>query len=231
MKKYFIFTLLLLSITSYAVQSANMVGAVVDTRDYNLTVTADNGAATPAAGVHVYSWRSSVSCDAVAETNGWLFTGWSGDATSDHTQTNVTVLMDVLAKFVVANYSDDPDGDGLKNTNEWAVGANPWLVDTDEDGFDDKLEFDHNWNPAVSDQWAVDHIQNNSGIFGLYTSNSVLDVAVGQMLIAVAGGQAHLNIQLESSEDLVSWTNAGQVVEWSLEVDGEKKFFRVRSSK
>ncbi|VGO22028.1 InlB B-repeat-containing protein [Pontiella sulfatireligans] len=231
MKKHILLSFLATALAASAVPFTNITGAVVDTRDYNLTVTADNGATDPAAGIHTYSWRSSVPCAAAAETNGWLFTGWSGDASSDHTQTDVLVLMDALSKAVLANYSDDPDGDGLHNTNEWAVGANPWISDTDGDGFDDLLEFDHNWNPTVSDLWAVDYIAANGGAFGLYPSNAVLDIAVGQMLIETSGGTATLSLQLEESGDLVTWSNAGPPEVWSRPVDGEKQFFRVRSSK
>ncbi len=68
-------------------------------------------------------------------------------------------------------------------------------------------------------------------MFGLYSSNVVLDVAVGQILLETDGGNASLNLQLEQSGDLQVWTNAGAVLEWVLPVDGEKKFYRVRSRK
>ncbi len=159
--------------------------------------------------------------------SGWLFMGWSGAASG----TNEAFVMMTEPQAVTATFSDDADGDGLTNAEEAALGSNPWKTDTDGDGFGDKLEADHAWNPVVSDQWAVDYIRNNGGDFGLYPSNAVLDVAVGQILFETAGGNATLSLQLEESDNLVTWTNAGDAVEWIWPVDGEKKFFRVRSEK
>lgn len=85
-------------------------------------------------------------------------------------------------------------------------------------------------NPIVSDQWAVDYIRDNGGDFNLYSSNVVLDVAIGEMLLDVVGDEAMLSLQLEASDDLTIWSNAGPAKVWSWTVDGEKKFFRVRSS-
>ena len=78
----------------------------------------------------------------------------------------------------------------------------------------------------------TDYITNNSETFGLYPSNVVLDVAVGQMLLTTTNGEALLSLQLEQSSDLISnsWTNAGDAVEWVLPVDLNKHFFRVRSA-
>ncbi|MDF7825842.1 hypothetical protein P4B35_17565 [Pontiellaceae bacterium B12227] len=163
----------------------------------------------------------------VTPAAGWLFMGWSGDASGTN---DATVIMDA-PKTVMATFSDDADGDGLTNNEEAAAGSNPWKSDTDGDGFNDKLEVDHNWNPTVSDQWAVDHIANNGSTFGLYPSNVVLDVAVGQMIIETDGINATLSLQLEESEDLITWSNAGPAEVWSWPVDSEKKFFRVRSIK
>ncbi|NLX24966.1 MAG: hypothetical protein GXY61_03255 [Lentisphaerae bacterium] len=169
---------------------------------------------------------SQIGLTAVPET-GWLFMGWSGDATGTN---NVTLLMDE-PKSVTAVFSDDADGDGLTNTDETEYGSDPWETDTDEDGFDDKLEVDHDWNPIISDQWAVDYIRENAADFDLSTSNSVIDIAVGQMLLETTNGMATLYLQLEQSDDLESWTNAGEAVIWEIPNDSPTQFFRVRSEK
>lgn len=160
---------------------------------------------------------------------GWLFTDWSGDATGGPSATNLyftaTAPMNLLASF-----SDDPDGDGLKNTNEWAVGANPWMADTDGDSFDDLFEFNNGLSPTVDSSPFVTHILDNAGTYGLYPSNVVLDVAVGQVALNIDGTTARLRLQMEQSDDLQVWTNAGEAVEWTMPVSGEKKFLRVRSA-
>jgi hypothetical protein len=158
--------------------------------------------------------------------SGWLFMGWSGDASG----TNDAILTMDGPQAVTATFSDDADGDGLTNTEEDTAGSNPWKTDTDDDGFDDKLEVDNGGSPTVSDQWRIDYISANGEVFGLYSSNAVLDVAVGQMLIDIFDGTATMNLQLEESEDLITWTNAGPPEVWNWPVDGAKKFFRVRSS-
>ncbi|MBN2703776.1 MAG: hypothetical protein JXR23_06140, partial [Pontiellaceae bacterium] len=157
---------------------------------------------------------SEVGLTAVPDT-GWLFMGWSGDAAGTN---NVTLLMDA-PKSVTATFSDDADGDGLTNTEEESVGSNPWSTDTDGDGFNDKLEVDHSWNPTVSDAWAVDYIRDNAAEFNLSTSNSVIDIAVGQMLLETVDGMATMYLQLEQSGDLESWTNAGEAVIWEISSD------------
>ncbi|VGO22030.1 InlB B-repeat-containing protein [Pontiella sulfatireligans] len=158
---------------------------------------------------------------------GWLFMGWSGDASGTN---SATVAMNA-PKTVMATFSDDADDDGLTNTEEAALGTNPWDADTDSDGFDDAFEVSKGWNPTIDDSDVADYIGANGDEFGLYPSNVVLDVAVGQMIIETSGGSATLSLQLEESEDLVTWTNAGPPEVWSWPVDGEKKYFRVRSSK
>lgn len=158
---------------------------------------------------------------------GWLFMGWSGDVSGTN---DAAVIMDE-PKTVMATFSDDADGDGLLNSNEMSIGSDPWKSDTDGDGFSDKLEVDNGGSPIISDQWRINHIHENGGDFDLYPSNAVLNVAMGEMLMEVDGTVASLNLQLETSDDLTSWTNAGPAKVWTWTVDGEKKFFRVRSSK
>jgi hypothetical protein len=208
------------------------VAETIDTRDYTLTVSADHGEPIPSVGVHSnYCWQSSVTCsvEAVA-SDSWMFMGWTGDATTPYTQTNVTVLMDTLFKAVTAQFSDDADGDGLVNSNEWAIGSNPRMKDTDGDGFDDAFEVGKGLSPTNDDCDVATYICDHDDTFGLYSSNVVLDVAVGQMLLGISGSNALLQLQLEQSDDLQRWTNAGEAVEWSLPVGEDKKFFRIHAS-
>jgi hypothetical protein len=157
---------------------------------------------------------------------GWLFMGWSGDASGT---TPIVFTMDE-PKTVMATFSDDADDDGLTNAEEEGLGSNPWKKDTDDDGFDDAFEVAQGLSVTNGNSAIVDYIANHGSTFELYPSNVVLDVAVGQMLIETAGGTASLTLQLEESDDLVTWSNAGPSKVWSWPVDGEKQFFRVRAS-
>jgi hypothetical protein len=165
-----------------------------------------------------------------APSDGWLFTGWSG-AHSGGPSTTGTVYVLTAPAVVTASFSDDPDGDGLKNVDEWAVGGNPWEADTDGDGFDDLFEFNNGLSLTRDSSGFVTHIQDNPETYGLYTSNALIDVAVGQVALNIEGATARLRLQVEQSDDLVTWTNAGDVVEWTMPVTGEKRFMRVRSGR
>jgi len=168
---------------------------------------------------------SNVTLTAIPDS-GWFFMGWSGDASG----TNNAFLAMNASKSVTATFSDDADGDGLLNSNETAIGSNPWKADTDDDGFGDKLEVDNGGNPTVSDQWRVDYISANGGDFNLYSSNVVFDVAVGEILVDIDGMTAELRLQLEESDDLLIWTNSGPEEVWTRAIGDENKFFRVRSA-
>lgn len=125
----------------------------------------------------------------------------------------------------------DSDGDSLSDGSEvHTYGSNPLNIDSDGDSLDDGLEVSNGGNPTNSDQWIIDHIRANGTTYDLYSSNSVLDLSIGQAAFAVSNGTAELSLQLEESTDLGSWTNAGDEVIWSIPVDADKAFYRVRSS-
>ena len=178
---------------------------------------------------HASGWYEKDSQQTLSATPdaGWLFMGWSGAASG----TNEAFVTMSQPQSITATFSDDADGDGLTNTEEATYGSDPWKADTDGDGFDDGFEVQKGLSPTNDDSDVATYIQNHDSSFGLYPSNVVLDVAIGQMLLETAGGNATLNLQLEQSDDLQSWTNAGDAVEWILPVGSEKKFFRVRSEK
>ena len=139
----------------------------------------------------------------------------------------------------VNTYGTDPlvadtDGDGLPDSVEVAntYGTDPLVADTDGDGFSDGAEVnDLGLNPTNNNSAIIDYIKNNGGTFDLYSSNVVMDVAVGQMISSVSNGTISLDIQLESSDNLITWTNAGGVIHWDMPVNSGSRFFRVRSSK
>ena len=115
----------------------------------------------------------------------------------------------------------DSDGDGLSDGEEVGThGTNPLSADSDGDTFADGLEVANGGNPLASDSWRIDYIRNHGAQYDLYPSNAVLEIAVGQAGFAISNGMVWLMLQPEWSEDLSSWTNAGDAVLWSLPVDG-----------
>ncbi|MDF7808495.1 hypothetical protein P4E94_13670 [Pontiellaceae bacterium B12219] len=134
---------------------------------------------------------------------------------------------------LVSNVGADSDGDQITDKDEVDNGLNPLVSntgqDSDNDNVDDRTEVQIGMNPLQDDSIVLNAVQNNNALFGLYPSNVVLDLSVGQALFEIAAGTATLQLQLEQSEDLQSWTNAGETVEWTLPVGTEKRFFRVRT--
>jgi uncharacterized protein (DUF1800 family) len=53
-------------------------------------------------------------------------------------------------KFSAADATQDADGDGLNNRNEFLAGTNPRLADTDGDGIKDSIERTNSSNPLVA---------------------------------------------------------------------------------
>lgn len=194
---------------------------------HRLDVTVQgSGAVTPSNGWY----EAGTSVNLVASANpGWLFVGWSGGLVGGYTASNTAVVLNE-DKHITATFSDDADSDGLVNTAESSLGTDPRNRDSDGDGFDDGFEVQHGYAPLVSDAALTDYIRAHTATFGLYPSNVVLEVAVGQALLRVSNGSARLNLQLQQKDNLTGpWTNAGSAIEWSLPVSSEKQFFRVRS--
>ena len=148
--------------------------------------------------------------------------------------------------------SADPDADGLSNLGEYGAGTDPTNPDSDADGLDDGdevnihgtnpldgdtdadtfgdgLEVANGGDPLVSDQWRVDYIRNNGEAYDLFSSNAVLDIQVGEAGFGVSNETAWIRLRFEKSEDLVTWTNAGDEVYWSIPVDPSNSFYRVHA--
>ena len=197
-----------------------------DTSHWVDTEVAGIGTIEPGDGWYAHGVALPVTA---SETNpDWLFSHWCGDLTGDYTQSNTTVVVDAPMS-ITANFSDDVDGDGLDNFWEWYFQTDPRNWDSDGDQFDDYAEVINHGDPNSDDSWRYEYVRDNGSIFGLYASNSVLNVGIGELLLDCKGGNVNLGLQLEQSEDLATWSNAAERVEWSIPVDGEKRFFRVKA--
>jgi len=113
--------------------------------NYTLEIAAlSNGSVS---GGGTYQQGTTATLEA-SPSLGYLFTGWSGDASG--TDNPLVIVMDgdrsVGATF--AQDERDPDQDGLSNYHELVVhGTDPDNADSDGDGFDDGLEIAENSDP------------------------------------------------------------------------------------
>jgi hypothetical protein len=172
------------------------------------------------AGGNVWVPSGSNATVTASASNGWLFMGWSGDASGDYSEESI-ILPVVRPVSVTASFSDDADDDGLLNTNETALGTDPRKKDSDGDGSDDSNEL----------------------IAGTSPTNSVSVLAVNLAFESFANELSFFGVsgryyQIEYTGDLGgTWTPLGMVSPGSdaviSEYDftaGEKRFYRIRVS-
>ncbi len=126
----------------------------------------------------------------------------------------------------------DSDSDGLSDGQEQMIyGTDPEVADSDGDGYDDGHEVQLGLSPSINNtSFLGAYVQSNANAYGYYDTNAVLDLHVGDIGMAVSNGTANLSLQMEASNDLNNWTNAGDSVSWSIPVDSSNKFFRVRAN-
>ncbi|MCX6875625.1 MAG: hypothetical protein NTW21_17730 [Verrucomicrobia bacterium] len=196
-----------------------------------LTTTAQHGMV---AGAGDYPHGSTATLTATPDP-GYVFTGWSGDATG--TANPLSVLMDadktITASFVpdtrdddgdeLTNYQEivvygtnptlpDTDGDGLPDGAEVHThGSNPLMVDTDDDGLNDRVEVEvYHSNPALKDS-------DGDGFDDLFEVNTGFDPtlatstpdALSTIRTAVEfrfNAATGVSYRIEASSDLENWS-------------------------
>ncbi len=155
---------------------------------------------------------------------GYVFGGWSGDATG--TDNPLSVLMDadktIFASFVPD--TSDIDGDGLSAHDEIVIyGTNPARADTDDDGYNDACEVEfggHPLNSSTAPDFKVGAVQMTDG-------------SRVQLRFPALQGASH---NVEASTDLAHWNDleTGIIGQGRTEIraypSGNQlmRFFRVR---
>ena len=136
----------------------------------------------------------------------------------------------------------DPDGDGLDNQFEFNLNTNPNLSDTDSDGLSDSEEvstYQSNPNNAdTSNDGLSDHALVSYGLDPnvdhtlLYNAvvQSIADLREGSTIIEVINNQATMTFNLESSNDLVSWTQTGDTAIMEVSASSDTQFYRFKLS-
>ena len=143
----------------------------------------------------------------------------------------------------------DTDGDGLSDTDEINTHkTNPSVADSDGDGLFDGIEINtHGTNPLAADSSGdglADGLVVNAGFdpksdysalltasalnaLGYYTSSQIVDARAGSMGIIRDGNSVTLQLQIQRSEDLETWTShQDDLISVPLNMTGDNQFLR-----
>lgn len=118
-----------------------------------------------------------------------------------------------------AETTADPDGDGLDNQTEFNLGSDPNDIDTSNDGLSDQALVDYGLDPNV------DHTLLYNAIV-----QSIADLRAGSTIIEVINNQATITLNLESSDDLLSWTQTGDTATLQVPTSNDTQFYRFKLS-
>ena len=118
-----------------------------------------------------------------------------------------------------AETTADPDGDGLDNQTEFNLGSDPNDNDTSNDGLSDQALVDYGLDPNV------DHTLLYNAIV-----QSIADLRAGSTIIEVINNQATITLNLESSDDLLSWTETGETATLQIPTSNDTQFYRFKLS-
>lgn len=116
-----------------------------------------------------------------------------------------------------AETTADPDGDALDNQSEFELGSDPNDIDTSNDGLSDQALVDYGLDPNV------DHTLLYNAIV-----QSIDDLRAGSTIIEVINNQATITLNLESSDDLLSWAETGDTATLQVSASNDTQFYRFK---
>jgi len=219
--------------------------------DGNVAAWGDNGVGQTSVPAHVTNaaavaggYHNSLALLADGNVAAWGWNNFGQTSVPSHVTNAVAACVGYFHSLAAILRGDllnpDTDGDGLLDGEEVnAHGTDPVDQDSDGDGHLDGDEVDWGFDPlsdsrpgfARAQSVGESNVTANPAAYGLYTSNSIMDLSMGQMMIQATGGTVRLDLQLEQTEDLGGgvWSNApdGAVV-WTNIVPAGRMFYRVR---
>lgn len=156
-----------------------------------------------------------------------------GDGLPDSVETGTGIYVDSTNTGTDPNVADT-DGDGLSDSVDLFPNDGTETVDTDGDGVGDNGDV----HPGYNDSELSTYLSNNSyilddgsggGTGGGLTEQDIIDLRVGSQLASIANDQATLQVVIEQSADLETWS---PLQTESVTVDAPpgttKQFFRYR---
>ena len=122
----------------------------------------------------------------------------------------------------------DQDGDSLFTWQEYPPNTCPTNSNTDGDQYDDGVEVKAGADPLQDESRTYGAMQAHPASFNLYTSNSVLDLSYGEMMVQMVSNNIQVRLTMQSTDllDGGGWTNVGTAVEWQCPAELNKSFFR-----
>jgi uncharacterized repeat protein (TIGR02543 family) len=130
---------------------------------YSISAIASTGGTVSGGGT--FNEDASVTLTATPSNSGYIFSGWSGDASGTTNPLTITADSD---KTITANFSKDDgddDGDGISNYEEIVTyGTSKSSNDSDGDGLTDKEETERGLNPNSSDKAIIDAVMELKGM-------------------------------------------------------------------
>ena len=158
-----------------------------------------------------------------------------GDGLLDGSETNTGTYVSAT-NTGTSPILQDSDSDGLRDDYETATGVyvsatdtgtDPNVADSDIDGMSDYLEVQYlGLNPNVGNSTLISELPSTGG--GL-TEQDLIDLRVGSKLASIANDQATLQVIIEQSTDLGSWsTLQTEDVIVDAPAGTDKQFFRYR---
>jgi hypothetical protein len=191
------------------------------TVDYTLTSTAGiGGSITRSPNLTQYSAGAVVTLTA-APSSGYLFDSWSGDASgsSNALQINMDRHRTITAQFV--EDGNDDDEDGLSNFEELITyNTNPSVKDSSGDGLSD--------GEIVA--IGLDPNYDYSSLVGLIDPQVESPRSIPTKIKIVNGNVVlSLEIQLERSNDLTTWTQEpAEEISFEIPITADQEFFRFK---
>jgi uncharacterized repeat protein (TIGR02543 family) len=162
---------------------------------------------------------------------GYVFFGWSGDATGSSNPIFVAIDNN---KNIVANFSpdlSDNDADGLSNYDEIIIhSSNPNQTDSNLDGITDPQAVGLGYSPAFHFGPLLGFLRTNNtsaNSLGLYTTNQIMDLKFGGIVLHRTNNQLSLTYEILQSSNLVNWTTNRQETVTISNPPASKMFLRI----
>ena len=116
--------------------------------------------------------------------------------------------------------SVDTDGDGVGDNGDAFPSDATETADTDGDGVGDNGDV----HPGFNDAELTTYLSNNN-----YAKTSeIIDARAGSTLITVSNGVATVELKMEKSDDLQTWSEIDGSTSMDIPADASVKFFRFK---